>query len=545
MKNLLSVLVITFLFGHSNSQPLETSSLDEQLNKLINTAYKDEYPGVVILASKSGKVIFKGAKGASDMENDVSLNCDQIFRLGSITKQFTSVAIMQLVEKGKISLTDFLHFYIPDFKELPPIKIEQLLNHTGGFGNQNDFKGWDSLQNNFTNYPEDIISTVSKVPLQFIPGEKYHYSNIGYILLGYLIEKVSGMAYEYYVEHYIIRPVGLKASGFEYAMDHSGLFTKGYSKVNQSFVHAADIDMRIPYAAGGLSATLSDLYTWNTALFSSKIISKAALQKCIEPAYLNNGERTNYGYGWQIGNIQGSRTLKHDGIINGFTSISIYIPEHDVFVAAFSNCDCYRDIEVFASKVAAVLLGEPFFENEQYSPNFEEMDMVAGTYSKNKSDIYISIEGSQLYYYTKGGTKHVLVPIEKGQYGVQGSLDQIYFTKNASGPSFTLQTLNISSDWTKTGELESIKCLSVSPKKLDQYIGKYNFEGQFVLELIRKDNRLFGQVGHDRHELFCYLDDKFFAKDMDARVEFSRDAGGLVTGLILHQGISREAKRIE
>lgn len=302
-------------------------------------------PGLVCLASRGDDLLFNGTIGMADMANNVQIDSDQIFRIAPITKQFTATAIMLLVEKGKLSLDDFVQDYIIGFDRQPPITIQQLLNHTSGLGNQYDIPEWKNRSQQIQQFPEGLIQLITEQPLLFEPGTQYQYSNLGYMTLGYLLEKVTSKSYEQFVIENILHPLQMNSSGFEH-LEKRNNQVQGYSFNNGNYQISTELDMRIPYAAGGMYSTISDLQKWNQALFSDKILSQESRMACHQAHQLENGYETFYGLGWQIGNIQGRRTIKHDGIINGFTSIMLYVPEFDIQVILLSNCDCNRDIEI-------------------------------------------------------------------------------------------------------------------------------------------------------------------------------------------------------
>ncbi|WP_431243179.1 serine hydrolase [Flavobacterium sp. P21] len=310
----------------------------EQLLKKYNEY--GQFNGSALVA-ENGKIIFKKGFGSANFEWNVPNQPDTKFRLGSITKQFTALLIVKLAEEGKIKLDVPITTYLPDYPKENgnKITIHHLLTHTSGIPNYtnapNFFK--DKAKNPYT--PEEFVKTFSALPLEFTPGEKFNYSNSGYFLLGYIIEKITGKTYEQYLQETIFTPLKMVNSGY----DHSDLIIKnratGYEKEGKKIVNAAYIDMSIPYAAGSLYSTVEDLYLWDQALYTNKLLSEKSMELLFKP-YIKAWD-DSYGYGWAVEEVSvGDKKVKiteHGGGINGFNTIISRIPADKNLVVLLNN----------------------------------------------------------------------------------------------------------------------------------------------------------------------------------------------------------------
>lgn len=313
----------------------------KQIEDLLNK-YKEygQFNGSALVA-ENGKIIFKKGFGSANMEWNIPNQADTKFRLGSISKQFTALLIVKLAEEGKIKLDVPLTTYLKDYPKEngDKITIHHLLTHTSGIPNYtnapNFFK--DKARNPYT--PEEFVKTFSSLPLEFTPGEKFNYSNSGYFLLGYIIEKTTSKTYEQYLQEIIFTPLKMVNSGY----DHSDVILKnraaGYEKQGKKIVNAAYLDMSIPYAAGSLYSTVEDLYLWDQALYTNKLLSEKSMESLFKP-YISVG-RASYGYGWFIDEVDGGtgkvKIIGHGGGINGFNTIISRYPANKNLIVLLNN----------------------------------------------------------------------------------------------------------------------------------------------------------------------------------------------------------------
>ncbi len=355
MRKILLIIPVLIFFTTCSAYP---QSQEQKFDNILNQYFKSNEPGAAVLIAKGDKVLYKKSIGVADMELNVPVTTEMVFRIGSITKQFTSAAILQLAEKGKLSLQDDIKKFIPDYPTQGySITIEHLLTHTSGI------KSFTSMPEYYVNMRKDlnreeVINVFKDQPMDFAPGTKWLYDNSGYFLLGYIIEKLSGQTYAEYVKQHLFEPAGMMNSYYGDDIKIIKNRAKGYGKLNGNYENANYLSMTQPFAAGALLSTIEDLWKWNRALHSSKILPASWLEKAQTPYKLSDGKSTGYGYGWMMGDIKGSRTIWHNGAINGFLSESIFLPDEDVFVVLFANCLCFP-LHKIAERFAATAIGKP------------------------------------------------------------------------------------------------------------------------------------------------------------------------------------------
>jgi CubicO group peptidase (beta-lactamase class C family) len=342
------VVFIIFLgfFLSINAQDISTkdSKLGYKLDSALMKQFKPNEPGCAVLVTNKGQIIYKKAFGMANLELNVPMNPDMVFAIASITKQFTGVAIMQLVEKGKIRLQDSINKYIPDYPTHGYyISIEYLLTHTSGIKNFQSIKDFDSIVSRLDYKPMDFINLFKNENMDFAPGTKWNYSNSGYFLLGYIIEIVSGMPYSQYIEENILKPAGMTNS---YYNDYKKIIkdrVNGYRKVDNGFSNPLYLSPSILYSAGALLSTVEDMFKYYQALNSYKLISKESLEKTRTSYKLVNGTETGYGYGIGVQDIYGYSAVSHTGGGAGFSTLQVYFRQKDVNFIIFTNCSSYSD----------------------------------------------------------------------------------------------------------------------------------------------------------------------------------------------------------
>lgn len=355
----------------------------EQMDQLLSKTFKADGPGAAVLMVRDGKVIFRKAYGMGNIEQNIALTPDMVFRIGSMTKQFTAAAIMKLVESGKLNLNDPLTKFIPDYPvQGYVITVEHLLTHTSGIMN---YTAMPILRKIFKQdmTVDEVIDIFKDEPMDFAPGERFRYNNSGYILLGKIIEEVSGKAYEDFIQDEIFIPLGMENSYY-------GSFTKiisgrvmGYSAPrNKPLENAGYISMRLPYAGGSLLSTVDDLRKWNDALFAGKVVSEASLKKMTTPFELPDGKGNDYGYGLMMNELNGHAVIGHGGGIPGFSTKMQVMVEEDLFGVILVN---YSSSPVsptsLLNQLFAMALGEKIPAPEKVTVSAEIMKKYAGEYT--------------------------------------------------------------------------------------------------------------------------------------------------------------------
>lgn len=351
MKKLLILALTLFTTPLAYAQKFETS-----IDSLILNVFSDTTgPGAVFMIAKDGKPIYEKAFGKANLELAVKMNTKNVFQLGSMTKQFTAIAILILQEQGKLTLQDQLTKYLPDYPNGNQITIHHLLTHTAGIKDFTKMKSIQQIaQKDLT--PKELIDFFKNEPIDFKPGEKFEYNNSGYVILGHIIELVSGEVYENYIKQHIFKKIGMDNS--RYANDLLVINNRayGYNKKEYGYTNKTKISFSIPFSSGSLMSTVEDMLKWQNALNQNLLLTAKNTKKAFNTYKLNNGEAFTYGYGWHIKEIDGIPAREHGGSIFGFKTMGVYIPSKDIYVIGFSNCDCNsptqttRDIAAFALK---------------------------------------------------------------------------------------------------------------------------------------------------------------------------------------------------
>ena len=336
----------------------KTDKIDRLLN--LYDAF-GELSGVVLVA-QDGKLIYKNAFGEANQEWKIANTTDTKFRIGSLTKQFTAAIILQLEEEGKIKIKNTISDYLPYYRKDigKKVTLQDLLNHTSGIPNYTDRP--DFINSIIRSYipTEQLVKEYCSDDLEFLPGKQFKYNNSGYVILGAIIETVTGESFEANLKKRILSPLEMDDSGYDSPSIVLEKRASGYQKVGFQYINAMFVDMSIPNAAGGMYSTIDDLYKWDRALNGEEILSKKAKKKMF-----TSNKHGNYGYGWFIEdvqtNINGSETTKayHTGGIPGFTSLNVKLIEDNHTIIILSNSAATPVYEI-GEKLIATLYDLPY-----------------------------------------------------------------------------------------------------------------------------------------------------------------------------------------
>ena len=524
------VATITIGFGQS-----KTTQLDDLLNKY--TEY-GQFQGSVLVADQ-GKVIYKKGFGMANMEWDIPNAPDTKHRLGSITKQFTAMLIMQLVAEGKLDLQTPISKYLPDYSKVNgnKITIHQLLNHTSGTPNYTSFPKFfkEMSRNPYT--PTEMLETFADSTLNFTPGERFAYSNSGYILLGAIIEKVTGKSYEMVLQEKIFDPLKMKDSGF----DHHNVILKkratGYEMKGSIPENSPYIDMSTPYAAGSMYSTVEDLYLWDQALYTEKLLPKKYMDMMYEKYVPAFGEF--YGYGWSVGSFPIGNTndsiqiIGHGGGINGFNTLITRMPQEKSTVILLNNTG-RAPLDDITIAINGILHGTTYDLPKQSLADlvFNEImdkDLKAGLafYEKNKGSKEYSYSESAMnsmgYNLLQSGKKQEAEAVFKLNVEAFPNSSNVY---DSYGEALMEQGKNELAivNYKKSVELnpanqhgmEMLKKMGVETEGmvkdaivpdtlLESYVGRYELKPGFILAVTKDGNQLSAQAtGQPAFEIFPY-----------------------------------------
>ena len=437
MKNPLAILVVSFLMSFALAAgPLLAGgqAVDKDAAALMDAylaaCHKlDRFSGSVLVAHK-GRIVLNKGYGMANYELGVPNSPETKFRLGSVTKQFTAMAILQLEERGKLKVTDTVKSVFPDYPGGEKITIHHLLTHTSGIPNFTDSPDYLKTQT----LPSPVLQTVERfknLPLDFAPGERFSYSNSGYILLGAIIEKVTGRPYEEYVRENIFRPLGMEGTGYDHAETLLKNRASGYEFPADEMANATYIDMSIPHAAGALYSTVEDLYKWDRALDTDKLLSPAAMTRLFTPF------KGTYACGWTIGSFAGHKTIGHGGGINGFTTDIVRFPDDDACVIVLNNFATGFTDEI-SQALAGYLFGQAVEmpkEKKEIALPAAVLDAYPGQYRLEGMQAVLTVtrEGDRLFIELPGQARRPLHAESETKFFMKTFGFGVTFVKDASG----------------------------------------------------------------------------------------------------------------
>lgn len=344
-----------FAFICNLSSAISAQTLEKQIDSLILTEFKAEQgPGGVFMVARKGKSIYRKAFGKANLELNVDLSPENVFQLGSLTKQFTAIAVLLLDEQGKLNVNDPVSKYIPDYPSGDKITIHHLLTHTSGIKDFTKMKSLREIADKDMS-PRMMVDFFKNEPVDFQPGEKFEYNNSGYVLLGHIIELVSAEKYEDFITNRIFKKAGMTHS--YYASDRQIINNRasGYQKKENGIVNKTIINFSVPFSSGSLMSTVDDLLKWQNALNQNLLLNAESTKKAFQKYKLNNGEEFSYGYGWHLREINGVPTREHGGSIFGFKTMGVFIPNEDIYVIGLTNCDCHSPTRITKDIAALVL----------------------------------------------------------------------------------------------------------------------------------------------------------------------------------------------
>ena len=298
-------------------------------------------PGASFAVIRGNDTLAYGAYGLANIEAARAPTAATIYEIGSNTKQFTSAAIMKLVEQGRVKLDDDLSKFVPQFPlHGKQVSIRQLLTHTSGIHDYTSSPEWSKTWNAALS-PDAIIRFVAADTFDFAPGTAYRYDNTGYVLLGMVIEKATGQKYASYIDAQFFKPLGLRQTSYCPSRTSDPAFALGYTKgANGGGTERAQfMDLSHPFAAGALCSTVGDFAKWQRALASGRVVSAASYALMSTADTLNNGRKINYGFGLVPGMLDGHKTVSHTGGIPGFATAAAYVADDSLSVVVFTNYD--------------------------------------------------------------------------------------------------------------------------------------------------------------------------------------------------------------
>jgi CubicO group peptidase (beta-lactamase class C family) len=397
--------------------------------------------GGAVLVAHAGRSLFRRAYGMANLDFDIPNTPRTKFRLGSVTKQFTAAAILRLQERGRLNVTDTIGQHLPDWPAAwADVTIHHLLTHTGGLPRltpqtQADVGGLSrpTAPPRFRSLRELYKPGEELQPLDFRPGAKFAYSNIGYIVLGIIIEKVSGKPYAEFMREEVFGPLGMTDTGCEEPGQILKQRASGYTRIDGKLVGASYVDVRFPSAAGALYSTVDDLLLWDRGLATNRLLSAASRDRLLTPLL------ANYAYGWWVPPAQFNRKVQwHRGNIAGFVAIVARYPDEELFVAVLSNIE-RTPVRAVANELAAIALGEPYelpYERKESKIDPAAVGAYLGEYHKvgQPNDTFIfARDGDRLLVQVPEASPFEGVPESLVQFFSRSIEFQLTFVRDDKG----------------------------------------------------------------------------------------------------------------
>jgi CubicO group peptidase (beta-lactamase class C family) len=511
---------------------------------LLARSYPPDGPGASVAISQGGKIVYEGHRGLADIPAKRAISAGTVFRIGSITKQFSSAVLLQLVAEGKVGLDDPLAKYLPTYPNGSVITVRELLNHTSGIQSYTSIPGW--MVEAKTNKPystQQMIAEFAGLPALSKPGEAWSYNNSGYVLVGAVIEAVTHRPWHEEVSRRIAAPLGLHS--LRYGVDEPKIaaMAKGYTEGDDKTVTLANrIHMSVPAAAGALVATATDVTRWGHALHHGEIVPAPVYQQMIAPTKLPNGTVAPYGFGLETGTLRGMATLGHSGGIFGFASDSVYVPQEDVFVTVLTNSDNPQtSAGIVVRRLAAMAVGKSYPVFTQQALDAKSLGPFLGTYKLAGKDRVLRVEDGKLLYVRPEGATSELVPVDTGRYsfGLE-TVSWIELKRDAAGkPTMTVYPDGEDTDGpaSRVGPVPPLaQEFDVPAATLKRYVGNYTSPiGKVVVAADPNGKLTFKLASQAAIRLHATSAADFDVERVGAKVHFV-DEGGAIKRLELSQG---------
>ena len=501
---------------------------------------KRTFSGAVLVARGSEILLSKGY-GLANVEWDIPNAPTTKFRLGSITKQFTAASILLLEERGRLKTDERLKTYLPDIPSAwDRITVKNLLTHTSGIPNFTALASYPELQVAPTS-PDKIIATLKDRALDFEPGEKMLYSNSGYIVLGAIIERLSGGSYADFVTKNLFAPLGMTDSGYDSNTAIIPRRAAGYTAGPAGPLNAGYIHMSVPHAAGALYSTTLDLLKWEQALFGGKVLQPASLQKMTTPF------KNDYAFGLVVRTTkEGRKVVEHNGGIDGFNTHLAYYPESKITVIVLANLNGQAPAQI-GSSLELLAHGEALphvTERREITLPAAALQKYVGTYELQPGmNLMVTVDDGHVMAQLTGQGKAMIYPEAENRFFFRVVDAQIDFNGDAGG-TVTSATLHQNGRDLTAMKISSTvapprahAAITLPLEKLSSLVGTYEMQGGVTMVIALEGDHLTTQLsGQPAFRIFAESESTFFLRVVDATLEFERNASGAVTGVTLRQG---------
>ena len=541
----------------------------DQIDALVSRYHElGQFNGSVLVA-QNGEVIYEKGFGYANMEWSIPNAPDTKFRIGSVTKQFTAVMILKLVEAGEVSLDGKITDYLPDYpaETGDQVTIHHLLTHTSGIPSYTGLSGFMREHSRDPYTPAELVAVFASLDLEFEPGSDWRYNNSGYFLLGRIIEEVTGMPYDEALREMVLDPLGLDATGYDHFSDVLPGRAAGYSQAFHGYENADYLDTSLPYAAGSMYSTVRDLFEWDRILYTDRVFDSSGTKETMFTPFLNN-----YAYGWGVRDLEvGDSTTKlisHGGGINGFITGFWRLVDDEHTIIVMDNTAGNR-VGAISRGIANILYGEePAAPTQSIAQVVYDaiaadgLDAAVARYwelEETDPDGYVFAEQelNRLgYYYLGNGSVQTAIDVFKLNVeaypegaNAYDSLGEGYMVAGYDNLAIAAYQKSLELDHENDNAREMLKRmgvdLSAAPvpdeielpvEILQRYVGRYEFQGGLAITVRLEDGRLMAQVEGDvAVEMHPLSDTRFRLPDAESEVEFTLGEEGRVTGFTMYQ----------
>lgn len=444
MKNPLSLPALVLLlaglaasqaYGNPAPSPPPADALEAKVDSVMAPWSQGGTPGAAILVIQEGRIVLKKGYGLANLESQKPIEPDTAFLLGSVTKQFTAMAVMMLAERGKLKYDDPLSKFFPEFPAYArKLTVSHLLHHTAGFPEYEDLflesgkldkdypRSAKTPRSRFEPTAKDALALLAQVKApRFAPGEQFEYSNSGYVILARIVEKVSGQSFAQFLRQNIFQPLGMNRTLlYDETRPKVQNVATSYT-VKDGVYHDIDYTpLNAIYGEDNIFTTVEDMYQWDQALYTERLVKASTLQAAFTPGTLNNGNATEYGFGWRVKDFLGLHTVSHGGAWIGFRAQIVRFPDQHFTVVVLGNLQ-QLGVDDIAARLSKIYLADKLARPVAVSVAPEALRKCVGQYELAPGAIVeVSLEKNDLWFKTPDGKSGKLLPESATKYFVEG-----------------------------------------------------------------------------------------------------------------------------
>lgn len=422
--------------------PIDPSSL---VDALLSRWVQADTPGAAVIVVRHGNVLFEKGYGLADVARREPITPRTVFDIASVSKPFTAMAILMLVEQGKLHFTDSLGAFFPEFSvEAREITVRQMLSHMSGLPDYTrtwgETRGWKDTPRTADN----VVAFLQRQRLRFKPGDRWEYSNSNYVLLAQIVSRVAQESFPHYLRTHIFQPLGMNAS-FVYERGGPVLGTTAYTGRGNTVVRAARNRENYVYGDGQVNSTVEDLAKWARALSGSVLVRASTLREAFAPARTRDDTPVNYGFGWGLGRYRGANFVGHGGETDGFAAQLTHFPQLDFTVILLSNQEGLPAPFAIANGIAGIYLADELKPPAPVTAvPTTQLNAYVGTYGLYALALKIHYDDGTLWLLASGQKRVKLVPVSDDEFVLDGSngASSLVFHRNVQGVVTSLSLLD-------------------------------------------------------------------------------------------------------